>query len=285
MSSGLKITVVTPSYNQGQFLEQTIRSVLEQDYPNIEYMVIDGGSTDNSKDILLKYSDSLSYWVSRPDSGQADAIAKGFAMASGDILCWINSDDVFLPGALSKVAEFFARYPRAEVVTGGCYYIDTNGAPLIDKLPWDVYTFGSRATYNQFRFYGMGMVRQQSTFWRRNAYEAVGGIDGKLQFIMDRDLFIRLASRQHFRILPRMLATFRHHDMSKSCTILDVWAKEDKIFAERYGRNEYSYLIRRFMYWRYRIPILVAKVFLFVLRRAGVVRLGSISFRQRGQMQ
>lgn len=279
MISGPKITVVTPSYNQGQFLEQTLRSVVDQDYPNIEYIIVDGGSTDNSVEIIGRYSDRIDYWVSETDNGQADAIAKGFAIATGDVMCWLNSDDVFLPGALSKVASFFARHPAAEVVSGGCYYIDANGAPLIEESAWGVYTLGGRATYNQFRFCGgLGLVWQQSTFWRRKAYEEVGGLDTKLQFILDLDLFTRLAQRGRFYVIPHFLAAFRLHDETKSRKIKDIRIKEYDNFLMRYGCNDYSTIIRGLLFWRHRVPILVAKVFLRMLRNVGAIKLESIPF-------
>src|ERR1044071_5583992 len=121
MNTPLKITVVTPSFNQAKYLETTLRSVHEQDYPCVEHIVMDGGSTDGSVEILRKYSAHLAYWCSEKDRGQADAIAKGFQRATGDILCWLNSDDVFLPGALRAVSEYFTRHPEAEVVCGGAY--------------------------------------------------------------------------------------------------------------------------------------------------------------------
>ncbi len=130
MNSSLKISVVTPSYNQGKYLEATVLSVLRQDYPNIEYRVLDGGSTDGSVDILKKYGSRLAYWCSQKDGGQAQAIANGFAQSTGDILCWLNSDDLFLPGALSAVAECFSAHPEIETVSGGAYVIDSQGRPI-----------------------------------------------------------------------------------------------------------------------------------------------------------
>src|ERR1043166_2179963 len=124
MNAPLKISVVTPSYNQAKYLETTLRSVLEQDYPHLEHIVMDGGSTDGSQEILERYSSRLAYWRSAKDGGQADAIAEGFKHATGDIFCWLNSDDVFLPGALRAVAEFFTAHPDAETVCGGAYIIN-----------------------------------------------------------------------------------------------------------------------------------------------------------------
>ena len=114
----MKISIVTPSFNQGQFLESTILSVLDQDYPDLEYIIIDGGSTDNSLEVIRKYTDRISYWVSEPDEGQSHAINKGWSMATGDIIAWINADDVYCPGAFSLVAKAFENNPDAVMVIG-----------------------------------------------------------------------------------------------------------------------------------------------------------------------
>jgi len=274
MMAHCKITVVTPSYNQGQYLEQTMRSVLEQDYPHKEYMVIDGGSSDASVDIIKRYADRLTYWCSEKDQGQADAIAKGFERATGDILCWINSDDILLPGALRAVADYFTSHPSVEVVSGGAYYIDEKGKPF--KLRLGTYSFGVAATYGRFKYYAFDGVFQQATFWRRAAYTAVGGINRELNFIMDRDLFIRLAGRKRFGRLPKLLACFRLHAECKSTQLLHVRADEDRSFARRYGRDAVSGTSRRLLYWRYRIPSLIRKMMLMSLRAIGAVRLERI---------
>ena len=122
-----RITVVTPSFNQGRFLEETIQSVLYQDYPNLEYIVIDGGSTDGSSDIIRRYSDQLAYWVSRPDRGQTDALIQGFGRASGDVLCWLCADDVWEPGTLREVGRIFASQPETRAVYGDAAFVDAQG--------------------------------------------------------------------------------------------------------------------------------------------------------------
>ena len=210
---GLLITIVTPSLNQGRFLEQTIRSVIRQDYPHIEYIVLDGGSTDNSVEIIKKYQDKISYWVSEPDAGQADALRKGFAMAKGDILCWLNADDLFLQGACSSVADFFAKNPSTHALSAGGYLIDKEG-DLLNRWP-PALSLGCRATFDKLRFFGMGPMIQPATFWTRRAYEEVGGIDPELEVNMDHDLFIRLAKLGPFGNLRRFVAVFRCYVESK----------------------------------------------------------------------
>jgi glycosyltransferase involved in cell wall biosynthesis len=269
---GITISVVTPSFNQAKYIEQTIVSVLDQDYPHVEYLVLDGGSTDKSPDIISSYADRLAYWCSESDGGQADAIAKGFEIASGDILCWLNSDDVFLPGALSAVAEYFDLHPDVEAVSGGAYYIDSAGRAM--KPSFGCYTTGVAATYDRFRFLeASDGVFQQATFWRKTAYEAVGGIDRSLQFIMDRDLFTRLARRRRFGQLSKFLACFRLHEECKSMRLQEIRHQEGRLYAERYGLTQYSRFTRSLMRWRYRVPSCARKCGLRLSRALGLVHL------------
>src|SRR6202171_2121961 len=147
-----RITVVTPSVNQRKFVETTMLSVLEQQYPSLEYMVLDGGSRDGSAELIEQYSERLAFWCSEPDGGQSAAIARGFSMASGDILCWLNSDDVFLPGALAAVGAWFERHPEEEALSCGAYMIDAQGNRLY--LGRCSYTLGVGASYSRLRLHG-----------------------------------------------------------------------------------------------------------------------------------
>lgn len=266
-----KISLVTPSYNQAEFLDETIRSVLGQEYPNLEYIIIDGGSTDGSVDIIRKYEKHIRYWVSEPDDGQTAAIAKGFAQATGDIFGWLASDDYLLPGALRAIAEHFVDNPRTETVSGGCLFVDAQSNPLSEK--YGQYTMGVPASYNRLRFYEQDGVAQQSTFWRRDAYEAVGGLDPAFQFTMDLDLYLRLARRKRFTKLPRMLAAFRLHEDSKTMTIQSTRLKEQARLKEKHGVGSYPAVIQKLLYWRYRIPSLIRKCALIGMQLTGLVRL------------
>jgi len=204
-----RISVVTPSFNQGHFLEATIRSVLDQGYPRLEYIIMDGGSTDNSVEIIKKYQDRVAFWVSAPDGGQSNAINQGFARATGEVLAWLNSDDLYLPGALEAVAEFFQNHPGIDCVIGDQDTIDPKGQHLctVKNIP-----FSFRRT-----LYGGAMVPQPSTFFTRRAYEAAGPLDTGLHYQMDYEFFLRMASRGvRFGILPRPLAAFRLHRASKT---------------------------------------------------------------------
>lgn len=266
-----RISVVTPSFNQAQYLEQTLRSVLEQGYPNLEYIVIDGGSTDASQTILERYAPRLSYWCSEPDQGQSDAIAKGFHRATGEILCWLNSDDLLLPGALHRVARYFQRRPQTEVVSGGAFVIDAAGLP--SQTAYGSYTLGVPSTFDRFRFFGQEGVFQQATFWRRSAYEAVGGIDPKFHFAMDLDLFTRLAARRRFGWLPRMLACFRLHEECKSMRLQDVRTSELALYRSVYLRSDGETHSGHLRHWIYKNLNRSRKVALAAFRHAGFVKL------------
>lgn len=260
-----RITVVTPSYQQAAFLEQTILSVLRQGYPDLEYFVMDGGSTDGSVDIIRRYERYLSAWVSERDGGQAAAIAKGFARATGEILVWLNSDDVFCPGALLTVGRYFAAHPECECLNGGGYFIDTAGRYIrYHKLG---FTRGVAAPFARFKWMGAHSIYQPSTFYRRTAYEAVGGVDQTLRFVMDRDLATRLAARRPLCAIPDMLSGSRVHGATKSETMQDVSAEESEQLMVRYGARSAPRWLQILAYWRWRIPNQLCKLG-WALRRA-----------------
>ncbi|NJO85210.1 MAG: glycosyltransferase [Blastochloris sp.] len=164
-----RISIVMPSYNQAQYLEIALRSVLEQQYPALDLIVIDGGSTDGSVEVLRQHADQLAYWVSEKDSGQADAINKGFARATGEVMAWLNSDDVYLPGALHAVGEIFARWPQVEWLTGWDMNIDERG--MITTARRGTPKIRSLIRRGWYHGRGLGFIRQESTFWRRSLWE------------------------------------------------------------------------------------------------------------------
>src|ERR1017187_5416726 len=224
----MKVSIVTPSFNQGPFLEATIRSVLSQDLPDFEYIVMDGGSRDGSREIIEGYGARLSYWESAPDAGQADAIYRGFERATGEVLGWVNSDDVLLPGALRRVARFFDENPKEDWVVGGCLMVDAEGAPLRTRLGSPVFYKGYSVSFLQLLYWSPGFA-QPASFWRRRAFFECGGFDRSLQFCFDYDLYLRLASKRASGAIPEFLACFRVHGGSKSARLADVRRSEEEL--------------------------------------------------------
>jgi len=202
-----RISIVTPSYNQGQFIEETIRSVLLQGYPNLEYFVIDGGSTDGTLEIIHKYEPWLTYWVSEPDEGQSDAINRGFARATGEILAWLNSDDTYLPGALHQAAETMAAYPSAAVVYGQSRFCDEQGRY--------VGTIGEPMEFRSL-LVGHNMIPQPSAFVRRNAADRVGPLRVDLNYAMDLDYWLHLGLAGHWKFVEEYWSTYRRYPGAKT---------------------------------------------------------------------
>ncbi len=213
-----KISIVTPSYNQGSYLEETIRSVLNQGYPNLEYIVIDGGSTDNSIQVIKRYADRLDYWVSEPDKGQADAINKGFRLSSGQIMGWLNSDDILLPDALPKIASAFKRSPNTQVVTGLRKIYDHESRFVRNMFDW-------LPTESALRL--RCSVYQETTYWRRNVWEQVGELDASLNYALDFEYWQRILDGGYtFMLIPAYLGGFRIHPSSKGETLNHVRDEE-----------------------------------------------------------
>jgi len=225
---------VTPSYNQGLFLEETIRSVLLQGYPDVEYIVIDGGSTDGSVEIIRKYEPWITYWISKPDRGQSYAINEGISRTSGDVIAWLNSDDVYCPGALRQIGDYFVTSRHADLLYGDCEMIDGNGR---------VYDRFNVRSGDIIQLLEENFIAQPSAFWTRRAWERVGGLDENLHYAMDYDLWLRMFLKEMSSIyLPTVLSRFRYHDTSKSSVDWIPFGREcldvlDKISAEpRDGR-------------------------------------------------
>jgi glycosyltransferase involved in cell wall biosynthesis len=218
LSDTPKVSIVTPSFNQGQFLEAAIRSVLEQDYPNIEHLLVDGGSTDNSVEIIQRYADRLGWWVSEHDQGQTDAINKGFARAAGEIFAWLNSDDTYLPGAIVEAVAFLQAHPEAGMVYGDANLIDAQGQ-TIGKFP------ARQTDYRRLRR-GSVHIPQQASFFRAELWRRVGPLDPTFYFAMDYDLWVRLAKLAPLHYHPRRWANFRLHGRGKSI------ASDDRCYPE-----------------------------------------------------
>jgi len=185
-----KVTVVTPTYNQGQYIEKTIKSVLSQNYPNLEFIIIDGGSTDNTIEIIKKYEDHLSYWVSEPDRGQSHAINKGMEKSTGDILTWLNSDDWYTPGTLHRFAEIFQQKPDVGLIIGAGRIVDLTGNEIYYKEPNKEVTLNSL-----FQWLDGGDFMQPSSAFSRASWELSGPIDESIHIALDVDLWLRMAKK------------------------------------------------------------------------------------------
>jgi glycosyltransferase involved in cell wall biosynthesis len=202
-----KISIVTPSFNQAKYLEQTICSVLDQGYPNLEYIVIDGGSTDGSVEIIKKYADRLTYWVSEKDHGQSHAINKGFSRGTGKIFAWINSDDYFYLGALDTAARAFAAHPESSMVTGIADCLDGDDLYRVQVAPV--------VTHESYAERKVG-IAQPSTFFKADLFRAVGGLDESLHYVMDLDLWLKMLARTACVSIPKALSVCAIHAEMKS---------------------------------------------------------------------
>ncbi len=239
MNTYPKISIVTPSFNQAQFLEQTIQSILNQEYPNLEYIIMDGGSTDNSLEIIKKYSDKLFHWQSKKDNGQADAILRGFELCTGDVIGWVNSDDVLLPGALKEVGNYFLRNNDAEFLVGSSITIDENNnlGRTVRGIP--IFNIGRSVNACQLMYWGCGF-NQPASFWKREVYNIVGKIDASFYFSFDLDLFIRLTLLKRSARTSKFLAAFRVHSQSKTTLNDDIRLKENDRIYSRYKSKIYN---------------------------------------------
>ncbi len=229
-----KISIVTPSFNQAQFLERAILSVLNQNYPNLEYIIIDGGSTDGSVEIIKKYEKYLTYWVSEKDDGQADAINKGFWMSTGEFVAWQNSDDIYLPEAFYKVVKKFSENPDADLVFGNRYAIDENENIIRDMR------------YVSFNYKSLlcegSALSNQSAFWKKEVIDKVGLLDENFKFCMDYDFWVRAAKNSEFLLLRDYLGCFRNHRDSKTSTIISTCHAEHLAILKREGVKPSKFL-------------------------------------------
>lgn len=202
------VSIVTPTRNQAQFLEGTMLSVLGQDYPAIEYLVLDGASTDGSLDVIKRYSKRLAFWRSEPDLGQTDALNKGFGHAKGEIFAWLNSDDIYLPGTVSRAAEFLSAHPEVGMVYGDANFINDTGQ-IVGRFP------ARQTDYHRLRR-GYVHIPQQAAFFRASLWRQVGPLDPGFFFAMDYDLWVRIARIASIVYLPEVWACFRLHQNAKT---------------------------------------------------------------------
>lgn len=226
-----RMTIITPSFNQGAYIEQTIRSILDQGYPDLEYWVLDGGSTDETLDILRKYESRLQ-WISEKDRGQSHAINKGLRKATGEIIAFLNSDDYYEPGALLKVGQFFAGTPKAAWVTGKCRTVDPQGQEMRRSITLYKNLWLRTRSYKALLV--LNYISQPATFWRKEVVDRIGEFDEALRYTMDYDYWLRVG--QHYRLwfINEYLTAFRLHPSSKSGSSTEAQFAEDLETARRY---------------------------------------------------
>ncbi len=213
------VSIITPSFNQARYLEATIQSVLGQEYPRIEYIIVDGGSSDGSLEVIQKYASRLAWWVSEKDKGQTDAINKGFNRATGEILAWLNSDDTYQAGAVAQAVQYLVKHPETGLVYADCNFIDEENR-VIGKF---------HAAQTNLRRLRAGYVHipQQTMFFRAQYWREVGPLDPTFYFAMDYDLWTRLAARAPFKYLAgKTWANFRLHTLGKT------FAADDRCWPE-----------------------------------------------------
>ncbi len=227
-----KISIITPTLNQGAFIERTIRSILDQNYPHLELIVMDGGSRDGTIDILKKYENRLK-WVSEKDEGQSDAINKGISRSTGDIVAYLNSDDLYEPGALHHVADFFLSHPDAMWLAGRCRIIDERDREIRRAI----------TAYKNFllRHYSYGMllvtnpISQPATFWRRAVVDELGLFDRSEHLVMDYEYWLRIGKKYRPAILNDYLASFRVYAASKTSSSFMTTFRREMEIARRYS--------------------------------------------------
>ncbi|HRJ30859.1 MAG TPA: glycosyltransferase family 2 protein [Cyclobacteriaceae bacterium] len=262
-----KISIVTPSYNQGHYIEETIRSVIMQGYPNLEYIVIDGGSTDDTVNIIKKYESNITYWVSEKDNGQTHAINKGFEKATGDILAYLNSDDVYMPYTFRLVAELFAKFKLNWLTGLRSHLVDKE---VIAPLPTATTKFNSYLYQKGFHVpWVLGWNQQPSTFWSSSLFASAGrNFDETMQCSFDVDMWIRFSRYDDLVYVRSVLAMMRQHADQKSRTLrLDF--KEIEGAARKY---------KFFPLWYRKFLKLISKF--FILRKLVRTILGSPKYRQ-----
>jgi glycosyltransferase involved in cell wall biosynthesis len=238
MAEAPLVSIITPSFNQARYIEATIRSVLTQDYPRLEYIIVDGGSTDGTVDIINKYKSRVAWWVSEKDKGQTDAINKGFARATGEILAWINSDDTYEPGAVAAAVKYLQAHPEVGMVYGDCNFINEGGM-VIGK-------FNSAQTNHSLIRQGYVHIPQQTMFFRADLWKQVGPLDPSFYFAMDYDLWTRISALAEIKYVPQTWANFRLHTSGKTIMADDrCWPEMIRVHY-RDGGSFFSVIVAKY---------------------------------------
>jgi glycosyltransferase involved in cell wall biosynthesis len=230
------ISVVIPSFNQGEYIEETILSVIGQEYPKLEIIIIDGGSTDNTVEIIKKYAHKISYWHSKPDKGQADAINQGMRLSSGEVLCWLNSDDMYLPGALLDIGRKFAGLTEQNYLIYGITMILKQDSSRIHSVYHPIIPFEQFSlTYNDF-------IAQPSAFWTRKLWQSTGELNLNYNYVLDWDWFIRASKITKFDYVPKVYAIYRNHSINKTNNGAFARRKEISEVVTKYSSDYWSKL-------------------------------------------
>jgi glycosyltransferase involved in cell wall biosynthesis len=258
--SKLKVSIVTPSYNHGKYIEETIKSVMNQDYPNIEHIIVDGGSTDETLNILKKYPHLK--WISEPDEGQSDAVNKGFKMATGDIIGWLNSDDTYVPNIIGRVVKEFEKDDELDMLYGGRNDIDENGKVI---CTYYAPQFDLKKLIISCNCY----ISQPSTFYRRRIFDKIGYLDKKLHYSMDHDYFIRIGMKGKIKKINMVISNFRKHRATKTFKYNIMAKKESYELGKKYGygRNIFlhlNYIKYRLIYLYPPLTEILRKTWIFV---------------------
>jgi glycosyltransferase involved in cell wall biosynthesis len=246
MTKPPKISIITPSFNQGRYIERTFKSVLGQGYPHLEYLVIDGGSQDETLEILKKYEKQL-VWISEKDEGQSDAINKGARMATGDIIAYLNTDDTYEAGALKQVADIFAKDPSVMWLAGRCRIIDENDLEVRRMIT--TYKNFLLDHYSYRLLLITNYISQPATFWRREAIQEYGLFDVHEHLAMDYDYWLRIGRKHPPRIINRYLASFRVHHTSKTSSSFLKTFKQELAIAERYSDSRLINTLHQMHYY------------------------------------
>lgn len=261
---GHKISIITPSFNQGEYIEDTIKSILNQSYKNYEHIVFDGGSTDRTVEILEKYKHLN--WVSERDKGQTDAINKGFKKAKGDILCYLNSDDMLLMDSLEFVADYFSKNHDVDLVYGNCIFTDSK-LNVIKTRKSESFNLG------RLLYLGYSYIQQPSVFFRRRVFEDVGFLDESLDYVMDYDYWIRVAkSGKVLEYVDKDLSKMRIHTEAKTFADNKKMFKEAFAVSRKYGGGKIPRYYFHYAFWYILNSIPGLFKFLFNLRNKGKIR-------------
>ena len=249
-----RLSVVIPSYNQGEFIERTIVSIIEQNYPNLELILMDGGSTDATMAIVERYRHHFAHIQSAPDGGQSAAIANGFEIATGAFMSWLNSDDTYNPGALLAIGRHLAEHPKIRFIYGNMNLIDANDKVIAHKR-------SAQFVYGVMK-YAFLTVPQMSAFWSKSLYEDAGKVDAHLRFCMDYDLFVRMSGLSAPMQIDATIGNFRIHGSSKTATMESVRQSEDDLIHARYcsikPQHKWAFAIARKFWFLVLCGLLIA---------------------------